>query len=117
MTPEQVEAILQSNAKAIEANSNAIAESRRQISALYQLNAELLRDRATMFEILQGLNEDRVRTAEKHIYTGRAIEQTKSAFRKDSRCARRQKLDSYSSNQTRRRATISPPLLLPLTCQ
>ena len=26
MTPEQVEAILQSNAKAIEANSNAIAE-------------------------------------------------------------------------------------------
>ena len=64
MTPEQVEAILQSNAKAIEANSNAIAESRRQISALYQLNAELVRDRATMFEILQGLNEDRVRTAE-----------------------------------------------------
>lgn len=64
MTPEQVEAILQSNAKAIEANSNAIAESRRQTSALYQLNAELVRDRATMFEILQGLNEDRVRTAE-----------------------------------------------------
>lgn len=64
MTPEEVEAILQSNAKAIEANSNAIAESRRQISALYQLNAELVRDRATMFEILQGLNEDRIRTAE-----------------------------------------------------
>ena len=64
MTPEEVEAILQSNAKAIEANSNAIAESRRQISALYQLNAELVRDRATMFEILQGLNEDRVRTSE-----------------------------------------------------
>ena len=64
MTPEEVEAILQSNAKAIEANSNAIAESRRQISGLYQLNAELVRDRATMYEILRGLNEDRVRTAE-----------------------------------------------------
>lgn len=64
MTPEEVEAILQSNAKAIAANSNAIAESRRQIDALYQLNAELVRDRATMYEILRGLNEDRVRTAE-----------------------------------------------------
>ena len=64
MTPEQVEAILQSNAKAISANSNAIAESRRQIDALYQLNAELVRDRATMYEILRGLNEDRVKTAE-----------------------------------------------------
>ena len=64
MTPEEVEAILQSNAKAIEANSNAIAESRRQVSALYQLNAELVRDRATMFEILQGLNEDRVTNSE-----------------------------------------------------
>ena len=64
MTPEEIEAILQSNAKAIEANSNAIAESRRQISALYQLNAELVRDRATMIEIPQGLNEDRVRTSE-----------------------------------------------------
>ena len=64
MTPEEIEAILKSNAKAIAVNSNAIAESRRQISALYQLNAELVRDRATMFEILQGLNEDRVRTAE-----------------------------------------------------
>ena len=64
MTPEQVEAILASNAKAIQANSNAIAESRRQIDALYQLNAELVRDRATMYEILRGLNEDRVRTAE-----------------------------------------------------
>ena len=64
MTPEQVEVILTSNAKAIEANSNAIAESRRQIDALYQLNAELVRDRATMYEILRGLNEDRVKTAE-----------------------------------------------------
>ena len=64
MTPEQVEAILSSNAKAIAANSNAIAESRRQTDALYQLNAELVRDRATMYEMLRGLNEDRVRTAE-----------------------------------------------------
>lgn len=64
MTPEQVEAILTSNAKAVEANSNAIAESRKQVGALYQLNAELVRDRATMFEILRGLNEDRVKTAE-----------------------------------------------------
>lgn len=64
MTPQEVEAILASNAKAIEANSNAISESRRETNALYQLNAELVRDRATMFEILRGLNEDRVRTAE-----------------------------------------------------
>lgn len=75
MTPEQVEAILESNAKAIAANSDTIAEvrrqtqtqiaeSQRQINALYQLNAELVRDRATMFEILQGLNEDRIRTTE-----------------------------------------------------
>ncbi|MDJ0575152.1 MAG: hypothetical protein QNJ65_08300 [Xenococcaceae cyanobacterium MO_234.B1] len=75
MTPEQIEAILESNAKAIAANSDAIAEGRkqtqaqiaesqRQIEALYQLNAELIRDRATMLEILRGLNEDRIRTSE-----------------------------------------------------
>ncbi len=64
MTPEQVERILESNSRAIASNSDAYAESRRQIDALYQLNAELVRDRATMFEILRGLNEDRVRTAE-----------------------------------------------------
>ncbi len=64
MTPEQIEAILESNSRAIASNSDAIAESRRQINALYQLNAELVRDRATMFDILRGLNEDRVRTAE-----------------------------------------------------
>ena len=71
MTPEQVEAILQSNAKAIEANSNAIAESRRETNALYNIcgelarnTSELARDRAVMYEILRGLNEDRVRTAE-----------------------------------------------------
>ena len=71
MTPEEVEAILQSNAKAIEASSNAIAESRRETNALYNIcselarNAsELARDRAVMYEILRGLNEDRVRTAE-----------------------------------------------------
>jgi len=75
MTPEQIEAILTSNAKAIAANSDTvaevrrqtqtqIAESQRQINAVYQLNAELIRDRATMYEILRGLNEDRVRTAE-----------------------------------------------------
>ncbi len=75
MTPEQIEAILESNSKAIAANSdtiaevrkqtqNQIAESQRQINALYQLNAELVRDRATMFEILRGLNDDRVSTSE-----------------------------------------------------
>lgn len=71
MTPEEVEAILQSNAKAIEANSNAIAESRRETNALYNIcgelarnTSELARDRATMYEILRGLNEDRVRTTE-----------------------------------------------------
>lgn len=64
MTPQEIEAILAVLAKAIEANSNAISESRRQTNALYQLNAELVRDRAVMFNILQGLNEDRVRTAE-----------------------------------------------------
>lgn len=75
MTPEQIEAILESNAKAIAANSDTIAEVRRQtqaqvaeaqrqISAVYQLNAELVRDRATMLQILQGLNDDRIRTSE-----------------------------------------------------
>ena len=75
MTPQQIEAILESNAKAIAANSDTIAEARRQaqvqiseaqrqISAVYQLNAELIRDRATMLQILQGLNNDRITTAE-----------------------------------------------------
>ncbi|MDJ0589867.1 MAG: hypothetical protein QNJ72_07705 [Pleurocapsa sp. MO_226.B13] len=64
MTPEQIEAILESNSRAIASNSDAIAESRRQVSALYQLTAELARDRATMFDILRGMNEDRVRTSE-----------------------------------------------------
>jgi hypothetical protein len=75
MTPEQIEAILESNSKAIAANSDTIAEvrkqtqaqiaeSQRQIDALYQLNAELVRDRVTMLEILRGLNEDRIRTSE-----------------------------------------------------
>ncbi len=75
MTPEQIEAILESNSKAIAANSDTIAEvrrqtqaqiaeSQRQINALYQLNAELVRDRATMFEILRGLNDDRIKTSE-----------------------------------------------------
>jgi hypothetical protein len=71
MTPEEIQAILQSNAKAIEANSNAIAESRRETNALYNIcselarnTSELARDRAVMYEILRGLNEDRVRTAE-----------------------------------------------------
>ena len=86
MTPEQIESILESNTKAIAANSDTItevrrktqeqidemrrqaqtqvAESQRQIDAVYQLNAELVRDRSTMLEILRGLNEDRVRTSE-----------------------------------------------------
>lgn len=68
MTPEQVERILESNSKAIAANSDTVAEvrrqSQRQIDALYQLNAELVRDRATMFEIIRGLNDDRIRTSE-----------------------------------------------------
>jgi chemotaxis protein histidine kinase CheA len=75
MTPEQIEAILESNAKAIAANSDTVAEVRRQtqaqvdeaqrqISAVYQLSAELVRDRATMLQILQGLNDDRIRTSE-----------------------------------------------------
>ena len=67
MTPEEIEKILQSNAKAIESNSAAIAETRREVSALYQTLLELVqhtsqlaRDRSVMFEILRGLNEDRV---------------------------------------------------------
>ena len=82
MTPEQIEAILESNARAIASNSDAIAEgkrqveemrrqtsaqiaeSQRQINALYQLSGELVRDRATMLQILQGLNDDRIRTSE-----------------------------------------------------
>lgn len=86
MTPEQIETILESNSRAIASNSDTvaelrrqtqtqieeirkqtqtqIAESQRQINALYQLNAELIRDRATMLEILRGLNEDRVATSE-----------------------------------------------------
>ena len=86
MTPEQIEKILESNSKAIASNSDTIAElrkqtqtqieearkqtqaqiaeSQRQINALYQLNAELVRDRATMIEIIRGLNEDRVSNSE-----------------------------------------------------
>jgi hypothetical protein len=64
MTPEQVEAILQSNAKAIASNSDTIAQARQETRALYQFASELARDRAVMFEILQGLNEDRITTAE-----------------------------------------------------
>ena len=64
MTPEQIEAILQSNAKAVASNSNAIAESRREINSLYQIGAELARDRSVMYDILRGLNEDRATTAE-----------------------------------------------------
>ena len=41
-----------------------VAEAQRQINAVYQLSAELVRDRATMLQILQGLNEDRIRTSE-----------------------------------------------------
>ena len=41
-----------------------VAEAQRQINAVYQLNAELVRDRSTMLQILQGLNEDRVTTSE-----------------------------------------------------
>lgn len=85
MTPEQIERILESNSRAIASNSDTvaevrrvaqtqidemrrqtqtqIAESQRQINAVYQLSAELVRDRATMLEILRGLNEDRIRTS------------------------------------------------------
>ena len=51
--------------------ASLIAESRRETAALYNIcselarnTSELARDRAVMYEILQGLNEDRVRTAE-----------------------------------------------------
>lgn len=86
MTPEQIEKILESNSKAIASNSDTIAElrkqtqtqieearkqtqaqiaeSQRQINELYQLNAELVRDRSTMIEIIRGLNEDRVSNSE-----------------------------------------------------
>lgn len=64
MTPEQVEAILASNAKAIEANSNAIAQSRREINSIYNLCREIASDRAVMYEILQGLSEDRINLQE-----------------------------------------------------
>lgn len=60
MTPEEMQAILQSNAKAIASNSTMIAASRRETEALYQLASELVRDRAVMYEILSGLNQDRV---------------------------------------------------------
>lgn len=66
MTPEQIGSILASNAKAIEANSNMIAQSRRETNAVYNLCSELARntaelagDRAVMYEILKGLSEDR----------------------------------------------------------
>ena len=68
MTPEQVEAILASNSRAIESNSRLIQEvrnqSQQQINALYNFSAELMRDRAVMFDILRNLNDDRVRTSE-----------------------------------------------------
>lgn len=75
MTPEQIETILESNSRAIASNSDAvaelkrqtqaqIAESQRQPIALYQLSAELVRDRSTMIEIIRGLNEDRVTNSE-----------------------------------------------------
>ena len=64
MTPEQIEAILQSNAKAIASNSDTIAEVRREVSGLYQIASELVRDRATMYDILRSLNEDRLKTSE-----------------------------------------------------
>jgi septal ring factor EnvC (AmiA/AmiB activator) len=68
MTPEQIEAILESNAKAIAANSDTIAEVRRQTQTQMtesqrQIGA-LIRDRSAMLEILQGLNEDRIKTSE-----------------------------------------------------
>ncbi len=66
VTPEEIEAILQSNSKAIASNSSTIAECRREISALYgvckelaQNSSELARDRAVMFEIIKGFNEER----------------------------------------------------------
>jgi hypothetical protein len=40
MTPEEIEAILKSNAKAIASNSNAIVETRREINSLYQIAAK-----------------------------------------------------------------------------
>ena len=68
MTPEQVEAILESNSKAIASNTRAMADYRKhsqgQIDALYNLSAELMRDRTVMFNILRSLNDDRVRTSE-----------------------------------------------------
>ena len=61
MTPEQLEEILASNAKAIEANSNAIAESRRETAALYNIcselvrnTSELARDRAVIYSTRLG---------------------------------------------------------------
>ena len=68
MTPEQIEAILESNAKAIAANSDTIAEVRKQtqtqIAESQRQISALIRDRSAMLEILQGLNEDRIRTSE-----------------------------------------------------
>ena len=75
MTPEQVESILESNAKAIQSNSNAIAEGRKQIEEMRkqtgamvaesqrQIDA-LFRDRSAILEIFQVLNNDRTRTSE-----------------------------------------------------
>ena len=60
MTPEEIEIILKSNAKAIASNSTAIAESRRETKAIYDICKELASDRAVMFEILKGFNEERV---------------------------------------------------------
>ena len=72
MTPEQVEKILESNSRAIASNSQMIAETRkaaqRQIDSVYNLTAELLKDRLSVIEILRSLNEDRVTNAE-HLAT------------------------------------------------
>ena len=74
MTPEEIEKILQSNTKAIETNSAAIAETRWEVSTLYQTLSELVqhtsqlaRDRSVMFEVLRGLNKDRV-TLHENLY-------------------------------------------------
>lgn len=76
MTPEQFEAILESNSRAIASNSDTIAalkretqaqiteirlETQRQINSMYRLTAELVRERSTSIEIL---HDDRIQNAE-----------------------------------------------------
>ncbi len=79
MTPEQFEQILESNARAIASNSQTIAdarketqimvaESQKKIDSIYNLTAELVRDRLTTLQMLRSLNEDRVTNAE-HLAT------------------------------------------------